>query len=41
SIDKLFDEGNDVGQEQSVERDEEVLEETVVKDASEVVAEKA
>nr|GFB85405.1 hypothetical protein [Tanacetum cinerariifolium] len=39
SIDKLFDEGNDVGQEQSVERDEEVLEETVAKDASEKLRE--
>nr|GEW04535.1 hypothetical protein [Tanacetum cinerariifolium] len=40
SIDKLFDEGNDVGQEHSVERDDDVLEETVAKGASKVVAEK-
>ncbi|GKB70158.1 hypothetical protein Tco_0931570 [Tanacetum coccineum] len=40
SIDKLFDEGNDVGQENSVERDDDVLEETITKDASEVAAEK-
>nr|GEW86968.1 hypothetical protein [Tanacetum cinerariifolium]GEW87798.1 hypothetical protein [Tanacetum cinerariifolium] len=40
SIDKLFDEGNDVGQEHSVEKDDDVLEETVTKGASEVVAEK-
>ncbi|GJT33222.1 glutathione S-transferase [Tanacetum coccineum] len=36
SIDKLFDEGNNVGQEHSVERDDDVLEETIAKDASEV-----
>ncbi|GKE15639.1 hypothetical protein Tco_1423216, partial [Tanacetum coccineum] len=41
SIDKLFDEGNNAGQEHSVERDDDVLEETVPKDASEVVVEKA
>nr|GFA22517.1 hypothetical protein [Tanacetum cinerariifolium] len=35
SIDKLFDEGNDAGQEHSVERKDDVLEETVAKDASE------
>nr|GFD32704.1 hypothetical protein [Tanacetum cinerariifolium] len=40
SIDKLFDEGNDAGQEHSVERDDDVLEETAAKGASEVVAEK-
>ncbi|GJV94665.1 hypothetical protein Tco_1546242 [Tanacetum coccineum] len=41
SVDKLFDEGNDTGQEHSIERDDDVLEKTVAKDASEVVAEKA
>ncbi|GJS15789.1 hypothetical protein Tco_0410261 [Tanacetum coccineum] len=40
SIDKLFDEGNDAGQEHFVERDDDVLEETVAKDAPEVVVEK-
>ncbi|GJY01797.1 hypothetical protein Tco_0359949 [Tanacetum coccineum] len=40
SIDKLFDEWNDAGQEHSVEGNDDVLEETIAKDASEVVAEK-
>nr|GEV58503.1 hypothetical protein [Tanacetum cinerariifolium] len=40
SIDKLFDEGNDAGQEHSVEMDDDVLEEIVAKGASEVVGEK-
>nr|GFB95041.1 hypothetical protein [Tanacetum cinerariifolium] len=35
SIDKLFDVGNNAGQEHSVERDDDVLEETIVKGASE------
>ncbi|GKD36045.1 hypothetical protein Tco_1251554, partial [Tanacetum coccineum] len=39
-IDRLFNEGNDVGQEPSVERNDDILEETIGKDASEVVAEK-
>ncbi|GJV53364.1 hypothetical protein Tco_1449105 [Tanacetum coccineum] len=39
-IDRLFDEGNDAGKEHSVERDDDVLEETIAKDALEVVAEK-
>ncbi|GJW46042.1 hypothetical protein Tco_0077688 [Tanacetum coccineum] len=40
SIDKLFHEGDDVGQEHSVERDDDVLEETISKDVSEVAVEK-
>ncbi|GKA99931.1 hypothetical protein Tco_0827925 [Tanacetum coccineum] len=40
NIDKLFDDGGDAGQEHSVERDDDVLEETVAKDVSEVVVEK-
>ncbi|GKE30934.1 hypothetical protein Tco_1446318, partial [Tanacetum coccineum] len=40
SIDKLFDEGNDAGQEHSVKGNDDVLYETIAKDASEVVAEK-
>ncbi|GKB56905.1 hypothetical protein Tco_0913091 [Tanacetum coccineum] len=40
SIDKLFDEGNDADQEHSVERGDDILEETIAKDASEVAAEK-
>nr|GEU80632.1 hypothetical protein [Tanacetum cinerariifolium]GEV90777.1 hypothetical protein [Tanacetum cinerariifolium] len=40
SINKLFDEGNDAGQEHSIERDDDVLEETVANGALEVVAEK-
>ncbi|GKC62410.1 hypothetical protein Tco_1095008 [Tanacetum coccineum] len=35
SIDKLFDEGDDAGQEHSVERDDNVLEETIAKDVLE------
>ncbi|GJZ95227.1 hypothetical protein Tco_0667430 [Tanacetum coccineum] len=34
SIDKLFDEGDDNGQEHSVKRDDDVLEETIAKDVS-------
>ncbi|GJW78828.1 hypothetical protein Tco_0140510 [Tanacetum coccineum] len=41
SIDRLFDEGNNAGQEHSVENDDNVLEEAIAKNASEVVAEKA
>nr|GEV49343.1 hypothetical protein [Tanacetum cinerariifolium] len=40
SINKLFDEGNNDGQEHSIERDDNVIEETVAKGALEVVAEK-
>ncbi|GKB09361.1 hypothetical protein Tco_0837673 [Tanacetum coccineum] len=40
SIDRLFDEGNDVNQEHSIEKDDDVLEEAIAKDASEVIAEK-
>ncbi|GKA29989.1 hypothetical protein Tco_0716234 [Tanacetum coccineum] len=40
SIDSLFDEGNDVGQEHSVEKDDDVLEEAIAKDALEFIAEK-
>ncbi|GJS00101.1 hypothetical protein Tco_0316609 [Tanacetum coccineum] len=40
SIDKLFDEGGDAGQDHSVERDDDVLEETIAKDVSEVAVEK-
>ncbi|GJX56476.1 hypothetical protein Tco_0286373 [Tanacetum coccineum] len=40
SIDRLFDKGNDAGQEHSVERDDDVLEDAIAKDASEVIAEK-
>nr|GEV78740.1 hypothetical protein [Tanacetum cinerariifolium] len=39
-IDKLFDEGNDAGQEHSVKSYDDVLEETVAKGASKVIAEK-
>ncbi|GJQ95636.1 putative reverse transcriptase domain-containing protein [Tanacetum coccineum] len=35
SIDKLFDKGGDAGQEHAIERDDDVLEETVSKDISE------
>ncbi|GJX70094.1 hypothetical protein Tco_0307265 [Tanacetum coccineum] len=35
SIDRLFDEGNDAGQEHSFEKDDDVLEEAISKDASE------
>ncbi|GKD82169.1 hypothetical protein Tco_1349008 [Tanacetum coccineum] len=41
SIDKLFDEGDDAEQEHSIERDDDALEETIAKDVSEVVVEKA
>nr|GEW04671.1 hypothetical protein [Tanacetum cinerariifolium] len=41
SIDKMFDEGNDANQERSVGKDDDVLEEVVALDASEVSAEKA
>ncbi|GJU89518.1 hypothetical protein Tco_1301941 [Tanacetum coccineum] len=40
SINKLFDEGDNAGQEHSVERDDDVLEETIAKDVSEVAVEK-
>ncbi|GJW25686.1 hypothetical protein Tco_0039497 [Tanacetum coccineum] len=40
SIDKLFAEGGDARQEHSIERDDDVLEETVAKDISEVGVEK-
>nr|GEY66980.1 hypothetical protein [Tanacetum cinerariifolium] len=39
SIDKLFDEGDDAGQEHSFERDDDVPEETVAKDVLEVAVE--
>ncbi|GJR21224.1 hypothetical protein Tco_0969751 [Tanacetum coccineum] len=37
SIDKLFDDGNDVGQEHPTEKDDNVLAKTIAKDASKVV----
>ncbi|GJT44305.1 hypothetical protein Tco_0953020 [Tanacetum coccineum] len=40
SIDKLFDEEHDAGQKYSVEKDDDVLEEAISKDASETIAEK-
>ncbi|GJW56045.1 hypothetical protein Tco_0102776 [Tanacetum coccineum] len=40
NINRLFDEGNDAGQEHSVEKDDNVLEEAIAKDASEVIVEK-
>ncbi|GKD04066.1 hypothetical protein Tco_1179040, partial [Tanacetum coccineum] len=40
SIDKMFDEGDDVGQEYSAKRDDDAPTETIAKDASEVVVEK-
>ncbi|GJW61852.1 hypothetical protein Tco_0111187 [Tanacetum coccineum] len=40
SIDRLFDERNDAGREHSIERDDDVLEEAIAKDASKVIAEK-
>ncbi|GKA18961.1 hypothetical protein Tco_0698876 [Tanacetum coccineum] len=40
SIDKLFDDGNDAEQEYPIERDDNVLAETIAKDVSEVVVEK-
>ncbi|GJZ51234.1 hypothetical protein Tco_0605749, partial [Tanacetum coccineum] len=39
SIDKLFDDGNDVGQEHPTEKDDNVLAETIAKDASEKLGE--
>ncbi|GJV61986.1 hypothetical protein Tco_1468086 [Tanacetum coccineum] len=39
SIDKLFDDGNDVGQEHPTEKDDNVLAETIAKDASEELRE--
>ncbi|GJV44875.1 hypothetical protein Tco_1429411 [Tanacetum coccineum] len=41
SIDKLFDEGDDAGQEHSVEKDDDVLEETIALDVLDVAGEKA
>ncbi|GJX74839.1 hypothetical protein Tco_0313434, partial [Tanacetum coccineum] len=41
SIDKLFDDGYDVGQEHPVEKDDDVLEETIALDVSDVAVEKA
>ncbi|GKF53052.1 hypothetical protein Tco_0159962, partial [Tanacetum coccineum] len=41
NIDNLFDEGNDAGQEHSVEKDDDVLEETIALDVSDVAVEKA
>ncbi|GKA75873.1 hypothetical protein Tco_0782251 [Tanacetum coccineum] len=40
NIDRLFDEGDDAGQQHSAEKDDDVQEEVITKDASEVVAEK-
>ncbi|GKC73704.1 hypothetical protein Tco_1119587 [Tanacetum coccineum] len=40
SVDKLFDEEDDVGQEHSIKRDDDILEETVATDVSEVADEK-
>nr|GEW81648.1 hypothetical protein [Tanacetum cinerariifolium] len=40
SVDKLFDEADDVEQEHSFKRDDDVLEETIAKDVSEVAIEK-
>nr|GEW57421.1 hypothetical protein [Tanacetum cinerariifolium] len=40
SIDKLFDDGNDVELEHPIERDDDVLAETIAKDVSEVAVEK-
>ncbi|GKE21567.1 hypothetical protein Tco_1433079 [Tanacetum coccineum] len=39
SIDMLFDKGNDVEQERSTERDDDVLKETIAKDVPEIVVE--
>ncbi|GJW21080.1 hypothetical protein Tco_0031702 [Tanacetum coccineum] len=39
-IDRLFDEGDNAGQEHSAKKDDDVQEEVIAKDASEVVAEK-
>nr|GEW31991.1 hypothetical protein [Tanacetum cinerariifolium] len=41
SVDKLFDEGDDAEQEHSVERDDNVLEETIAKDVSKVLVSRA
>nr|GEX02257.1 hypothetical protein [Tanacetum cinerariifolium] len=41
SIDKLFDEGDDAGQEHSVEKDDDVLDETIARDFLNVAIEKA
>nr|GFB66882.1 hypothetical protein [Tanacetum cinerariifolium] len=41
SIDKLFDEGDDVGQEHSVKKDDDVLDETIARDVLNVAIEKA
>nr|GEV83861.1 transmembrane protein [Tanacetum cinerariifolium] len=41
SIDKLFGEGDDAGQENSVEKDDDVLDETIARDVSDVAVEKA
>nr|GEU54453.1 reverse transcriptase domain-containing protein [Tanacetum cinerariifolium] len=41
SIDKLFNEGDDAGQEHSIERDDDVLEETIARGVSDVAVEKA
>nr|GEZ06463.1 hypothetical protein [Tanacetum cinerariifolium] len=40
SIDKMFDEGNDVRQDHSIKRDDDAPTETITKDVSEVVVEK-
>nr|GEX14644.1 hypothetical protein [Tanacetum cinerariifolium] len=40
NIDKLFDEGNDAGQEHSIEKGDDVPKETIAKDVSEVAVEK-
>ncbi|GKE72691.1 hypothetical protein Tco_1534732, partial [Tanacetum coccineum] len=41
NIDKLFDEGDDAGQEHSVKKDDDVLEETIGQDVFDVAVEKA
>nr|GEU53566.1 hypothetical protein [Tanacetum cinerariifolium] len=41
SIDKLFDEEDDAGQEHSVKKDDDVLDETIARDVSDVAIEKA
>nr|GEU93326.1 hypothetical protein [Tanacetum cinerariifolium] len=41
SIDKLFNEGDDAGQEHSVKKDDDVLDETIAQDVSDVAVEKA
>nr|GEU95561.1 hypothetical protein [Tanacetum cinerariifolium] len=41
SIDKLFNEGDDAGQEHYAERDDDALEETIARDVSDVAVEKA